>query len=119
MKRDRPAEAERHLKEAEDSLRAMLLEILPGVTTTGASVFVNSDFLPRGIPAHKISDEGEAIYQSTCMCLRLREVVGLPSEGTVGALFVASCSENASSNEHRLGPRRLAMSLMERLAHEA
>jgi hypothetical protein len=118
MKRDRIAEAERLLGEAETSLRAMLLESLPRVAETGASLLANSDYLPVGFPRSRVSAQGELFYQHSRTCLGMREALNLPTEGTVGALFIAACAQNASEDGNRLGPRRLAMSLAERLANE-
>jgi len=119
MKRDRPAEIEKLLQEAEDSLRVMLLGCLPYAASNGGSLFVNSDYLPAGYLHSRISDEGEALYQCARLCLLNRELAALPIKGSVGDLFIAACAENASNDEHRLGPKRLAMSLLERLGDDA
>ncbi len=118
MKRDRLAEIEKGLIEAEASLRSMLLETLTQDPDAGASLLVNSAHLPVGYPRSRLTARGESLYQHACTCLRLREQLRLPAQGSVGALFVAACAENASEGENRLGPRRLAKSLVERLADE-
>jgi hypothetical protein len=115
MKRDRISEAEGLLREAEATLRAVLLERLPEVADSGGSLFINSDFMPRGFPRSKVFGEGPALYGNAQSCVALRESLRLPVEGSVGALFIAACAENASEGENRLGPRRLALSLLENL----
>lgn len=118
MKRDRTAEAEELLREAEATLRTILLERLPAVADAGGGLFVNSDFIPRGFPRSKVFGEGPALYGNAQSCLALRESLRLPAEGTVGALFIAACAENASESENRRGPRRLALSLLKDLKRE-
>ena len=118
MKRDRIAEAESLLREAEATLRTILLERLPEVADSGGGLFVNSDFIPHGFPRSKVFGEGPALYSNAKSCVALRESLRLPVERSVGALFIAACAENASENENRLGPRRLALSLLEGLKRE-
>jgi hypothetical protein len=115
MKRDRLAEAERLLNETESSLRAMLIAALAEVADTGGALFVNSEFVPPGFPKSKVFGKGEAFYRNARSCLELRQTLRLPTADTVGALFLEACAENASAREDRLGPRRLATALMERL----
>lgn len=117
MKRNRQAEGEKLLLGAEQSLRESLIEMLPEVVASGESVFFNSRFNPHGLAPHLLSRQGEALFQSASACLELREALGLSCAGSVGELFLASCREAASENPHRLGSRRLAADLMERLVH--
>lgn len=117
MKRDRQAEGEEMLHGAERNLRESLIEILPEVVASGESVFFNSQFNPHGLAPHLLSRQGEALFQSASACLEMREALGLSPAGSVGELFLASCREAANDNPHRLGPRRLAAELMERLIH--
>lgn len=117
MKRDRQAEGEKLLQRAEDNLRESLIEILPEVVASGESIFFNSRFNPHGFAPHVLSRQGEALFQSASACLKVREALGLSSAGSVGELFLTCCREAASDNPQRLGPRRLAADLMERLVH--
>jgi hypothetical protein len=115
MKRDRISEAEDLLRQAEATLRAVLLERLPEVADSGGGLFINSDFIPRGFPRSKVFGEGPALYSNAKSCVALRESLRVPVDGSVGALFIAACAENASESENRLGPRKLALSLLEHL----
>jgi hypothetical protein len=103
------------LREAEKNLRESLMEMLPEVVASGEIIFFNSRFNPYGLAPRKLSPMGEALFESASACLELREALGLPTAGSVGELFLASCREAASNNPHGLGPRRLAAVLMERL----
>ncbi|UUZ71725.1 hypothetical protein LP415_23375 [Polaromonas sp. P1(28)-8] len=73
MKRDRLAEAENLLHEAEATLRTILLEKLPEVADSGGGLFINSDFVPRGFPRSKVFGEGPALYANAKSCVALRE----------------------------------------------
>jgi len=119
MKRDRSAEAEKLLHETESSLRAMLIASLPDVAETGGALFVNSEFMPHGFPRAKVWAQAQSFYRVACDCLEMRRTLNLPTDGSVGALFLEACAENASEGENRRGPKRLAAVLMERLQHEA
>jgi hypothetical protein len=119
MKRNRRAEGEAILRRAENTLRESLAEILPEVVASGEPLFFNSQFNPHSLPAHLLSKDGEALLQASSACVEMREALGLPGEGSVAELFLASCTEAASSNPHRRGPKQLAAALLERLAHVA
>jgi hypothetical protein len=112
MKRDRRAEGEDMLRSGEAELRAQLLEALPRVVRTRETLFVNSRFKPPGFPAKHISKESEALLDLALACVEMREALELPESGSVGKLFMEACEENASSNEHRRGPRKLAAALL-------
>src|SRR5438105_4251678 len=86
MKRDRFAEAEKGLEEAEASFRSMLLESLSRDPDAAGVLLANSEYSPVGFPRSRLSAQGESFYQHARTCLRLREALGLPAEGTVGAL---------------------------------
>lgn len=105
------------LRGAEHEFRESLIEILPEVVSSGESIFFNSKFNPHRLAPHMLSRQGEALFQSASACLEMREALGLSSAGSVGELFLGACREAASDNHHRLGPRRLAAGLMERLVH--
>jgi hypothetical protein len=118
MKRDRLAEAEKGLGDAEASFRSMLVETLSRDPESVTVLLANSDYSPAGFPRNRLSSQSESSYQHACTCIRLRESLGLPIEGTVGGLFVAACAKNASTDGNRLGPRRLGKSLLESLRNE-
>jgi len=115
MKRNRRAKGEEILCEAENTLRESLMEILPEVVESGEQLFFNSQFNPHNLPLYHLSKRGEALLETSLACIEMRETLELPVEGSVGDLFIASCKEAASSNEHRRGPKKLAAALLERL----
>lgn len=83
---------------AEKALREQLLRLLPGAAKSGANIFT-TDLL-------RVARE----------CVYLRERQGVPVIGSVGYLFLAASEENASKDEHRRGPRRLAEALLAQLS---
>lgn len=119
MKPDRQAEGEQILLDAETTFRECLLAVLPEVMESGVSMFTNSHFNIHRLPTHLLSPQAEALIGSALACVEMRGALGLPVAGSVGRLFIDACEENASSNEHRLGPRRLAAALLARLKHVA
>ena len=117
MKQRHRAKGEKILHATENTLRESLLEILSEVVGSGEQLFFNSQFNPHNLPPYHLSKQGEALLQTSLACIEMRETLELPAEGSVGELFVASCKEAASSNEHRLGPRKLAAALLEQLSN--
>lgn len=79
--------------------------------------FFNSEFKPPEweMPDRYIHDYQEEILQLAKQSLALRRELILPTENTPAALFLAACTESASENEHRRGPRRLAEWLLRKL----
>jgi hypothetical protein len=102
----------------EGRLRKHLLHVLPEAAESGSNVFTNSEFNPSGLPAHLFRSDAESLLNSARECLRLRGVVGLQAEGSVGAIFLEACEENASSDPQRRGPRKLASSVLQALSHD-
>jgi protein involved in temperature-dependent protein secretion len=49
----------------------------------------------------------------------LRETESSLRAMLIGAVFLQACAQNARESDDRLGPKRLAAVLMERLEHEA
>jgi hypothetical protein len=119
MRRNRQAEGEQILRDAETTLRECLLEILPEVAESGAPMFTNSHFNAHRLPKHRLSKQAEALLGSALACVEMREALGLPIARSVGRLFIEACEESESSNEHRRGPRKLAAALLESLKHVA
>ncbi|MFZ2162053.1 MAG: hypothetical protein WAW02_07545 [Sideroxyarcus sp.] len=119
MKRDRRAEGEKILRNAEHSLCEVLLEILPEVVISGEPLFTNLQFNSQALPVHLLSKQGEALFQSASACVEMREALDLPVGESVGRLFLDTCAESASESEHRRGPRKLATALLEKLKHVA
>jgi hypothetical protein len=102
----------------EKKLRQHLLHVLPEAAESGFSVFTNSEFNPSNLPAHLFRSDAESLLNGARECVRLREVVGLGSEGSVGAIFLEACREHASNNPQRRGPRNLASSVLLALSHD-
>ena len=119
MKRDRQAEGEHILRSAEATLRECLVEALPAVVESGAPFFTSSHFNSRGLPAHLISTEAETVADSALGCIEMREALGLPTEESVGHLFIRACAEADGLDPHRRGPRKLAEALLLRLGSDA
>jgi hypothetical protein len=76
------------LPQAESSLRAKLLHILPGAVEHGNDYFMNSEFNPFDIRVPAGRDE---LLQAARDCLAIREQLEVDAEGSVGALFFAAC----------------------------
>jgi hypothetical protein len=112
MKRGGRDQGEEILRSGEAELRAHLLQVLPRVAKTGETLFINSRFRPAGFPEGHTSKEAEALMDLSLACIEMRGRLELPVSGSVGKLFIEACEENASSNEHRRGPRKLAAALL-------
>ena len=119
MKTSRIENLELELAAEESQLRQQLLRVLPDAAKSGSNVFTNSQFNPSNLPAHLFRPDAESLLECARECVRLRKLIGVDAEGSVGALFLAVCEENASTNEHRRGPRKLAASLLHSLTHGA
>ena len=118
MKAPQVEKLEVELNAEEAKLRQHLLHVLPEAAESGSSVFTNSEFNPSGLPTHLFRSDAESLLNSARECVRLREVVGLQTEGSVGAIFLEACQENASSDPQRRGPRKLAASVLQALSHD-
>jgi hypothetical protein len=104
---------EKLLGSSEQALVSRLLEILPGVVTSGSMMFFPAKFRPETIRPHWVPAEADELYESAIQSLALRERLGLDSSGSVGQLYLAACEEAANGSDHnRLGPRRLAERLL-------
>ena len=109
MNNKRAEKLNRQLVEAEKSLRRRLLLVLPSAAHSGADYFTNSEFNAHNLRLEHLVAEAEIFLQLSKEVLLLRDQLHLPKEGTVGDLYLKACSEAADlSNEHRLGPRKLA-----------
>jgi hypothetical protein len=112
MKADVRAKQRRATLNAEEvSLRARLLEILPGAASGGAQLFLNSANSPKPIAhhSHEVADE---MYACARRCVELRTALGLEADLGVAGYFLAACDEAASAHPHRRGPRKLAAWLL-------
>jgi hypothetical protein len=103
---------------SEEELRSHLLRVLPEVVDSGSSVFTNSQFNPSKLPAHLFRSDAETLLQNARGCVRLRDLIGLSLEGSIGGMFLAACQEHASKNPQRRGPRKLALSLLNAIRHD-
>jgi hypothetical protein len=118
MKRSRAEKLDLELAAEEEKLRRHLLRVLPDAAESGSSIFTNSEFNPSSLPAHFFRPDAESLLNSARECVRLRDVVGLAAEGSIGAMFLDACQEHASKNSQRRGPRKLASSLLQALTHD-
>ena len=118
MKTSQAEKLQLALAAEEEKLRQHLLRVLPEAAESGSSVFTNSEFNPSKLPAHLFRADAESLLQSARECVRLREIIGLSPENSVGGVFLAACQEHSSKNPQRRGPRKLASSLLRALGHD-
>jgi hypothetical protein len=118
MKTSRIDKLETELNAEESKLRQHLLRILPGAAESGSDVFSNSEFNPSNLQPHHFRSDAETLLESARECVRMRQEIGLDIAGSVGALFLSSCEEHASTNQQRRGPRKLAAALLNSLSHD-
>lgn len=118
MKRNRAAEAVENLQDAEARLTESLLALLPQVVESAAPLFTNSTYNPYNFPGHKLWPPAQTVYEDALACVEARSALSLSLVGSVGQLFIATCEEAASSDEHRRGPRKLAAALLESLSRK-
>jgi hypothetical protein len=112
MKTSQTEKLDRELTAVETELRQQLLDLLPETAESGSNMFTNSEFNPFNLPAHHLRADAESLLKSARECVRLREVLGLEVESSVGTLYLAACEEHASKNQQRRGPRKLAAALL-------
>jgi hypothetical protein len=118
MKASQVEKLELELVAEENKLRQHLLRVLPDAAESGSNLFTNSEFNPSNLPAHQFRSDAESLLNGARACVRLRELVGSQAEGSVGAMFLEACKENASSDPQRRGPRKLASSVLQALRHD-
>jgi hypothetical protein len=118
MKTSQVEKLERELAAEEEMLKQYLLRVLPEAAESGSSIFTNSEFNPSNLPAHLFRMDAETLLNGAQECVRLREVVGLDAQGSIGAIFLDACREHASNHPQRRGPRKLASSLLQALSHD-
>jgi hypothetical protein len=95
---------------AEKTLRIQLVRVLPVAVHSGVDYFTNSEFNPYNLRLEHLVSEAEDFLQLAKEALSIRDQLNLPKEGSVGNLYLKACSEAADlSNEHRRGPRKLAL----------
>ena len=116
MKAQRQAALEKLLDSSEQDLASRLMQILPGVVSSGSMIFFPSDFRPESIRQHWVPAEAEELFESATQCLAMRERLGFNTNGSVGHLYLEACREAANDSDHnRLGPRRLAERLLQQI----
>ncbi len=112
MANTRHAKLEQTLNAEEASLRERLRPALQAASSSGQDLFTNSQFNPNGLNLAHLPPVVEDLLEAANRCVALREDLGLPIENSVGQLYLLCCSESASSNPHRRGPKRLAAWLL-------
>jgi hypothetical protein len=116
MKATRQSALEHQLLVTEADFRARLLDILPRAAKSGEALFLGGRFLPSNYQESWISPDANALLAAADDCFAQRDALGLPFEGTIGALFLAACDEASDASNHdRRGPRKLAASLLSQL----
>jgi len=112
MKPSRESKCAQQLADAEERLRELLTPALRRVSSSGEQLFTNSRNLPEEYSPRWLPPEAERLFAYATECIELRERLGLPSEHSPAALFLAACAESQSNNPHRQGPRQLAAGLL-------
>jgi hypothetical protein len=120
MRPERRQKQELLLQLKESELRTLLQRLLPSVAENGSPIFMNSQFNPHGLLAAHLPEESEPLLEAANGCVELRQQLGLAVDGSVGELFLAACRESAAlHDEHRRGPRKLALWLLGELSGNA
>ena len=116
MKASRQVALEQQLASAERDLLERLRAILPRAASSGEPIFSGGRFLPPQYQERWVSPAGRELLDAADDCIAQREALGLPTEGTAAALYLAACSEAADvSNHARRGPRKLAAWLLSQI----
>jgi len=113
MNSERDTKIEVQFRSLEDELATELRQVLPTAAEIGARLFTNSRFNPHGLLQGHLDPRAEKYLRLAEECLSLRERIGHSQEDSVSKRYMEACAEAADlSNEHRLGPRRLAARLL-------
>ena len=98
----------------EADIRSVLAVELPSVARGANTLFFHTEgFNPHGLGANYFSPVAGRLVAAAMEATALRERLGLRDDGAPSALYLAACRENAVlSDDHRLGPIRLAQRLM-------
>ncbi len=117
--KSRDAKVQAQLAAAEADFRALVLRFMPRGVADAVDCFANSEFNqhPQGVAPR--TAYGETLLVAARHCLSLRQSLSLSPEGTLAHVYLAACSELASSDPHRRGPRRLAEALLALAKHNA
>jgi hypothetical protein len=117
MKETQVEKRKADLDRIEAELCRLLIKHLPGAMDGDCLFFFNSALKPPEweMPDRYIRDYQEEILELANQSLALRRELILPTENTSAALFLAACTESASGNKQKRGPRRLAKWLLDQL----
>lgn len=104
----------------ETDLHSRLIAELRNVAAGRSTFFFTSpEYNQCDLPRHMLPVGTADLLAMAVEALRLREELGEPSEGTVGAILQDALRRaNDTSNHNRLGPIRLAQELLTRLVHD-
>ena len=104
------------LRVLEAELVRELTAALPAATRNNSTFFFSSRYNPHALSAHMLSPQTEELVSKAEEILSLRKALLLPTESSMAYLFLEACAEISDlRNEQRLGPRRLAQRLLDRL----
>lgn len=112
----RAQEAKQHasLESLEAELTRLLLSTMESAAVSGADPFTNSRFDPWCL--ERYLPEAQQLLQLATRAEAMRFQLDLPANEGPAALYLEACAQLAdTSDEHRLGPRRLAENLCRRL----
>ena len=104
----------------ENELRQRLTRALPNVSEGRNSLFfVTDEHNPHDLPGHMLPRESAEILELARKSIALRDTLIMPTNRSIGALFIAACEEHANlDNPHRLGAKRLAARLLSQISRE-
>lgn len=113
--------AEIELQTLESELKQRLIHELTEIASGRNTLFFfNDEHNPHDFPAHFLPEQSSELLMIARKSIELRKLLVMPTEQSVGQLFITACEENANlDNPHRLGPRRLAARLLSQIVHES
>ena len=113
----RQSKQEAALAAIETELASRLRAILPGVVAgSRTAIFINQEFNPHNLLAAHYDADSDDLLRLSREAEKLREQLELPSDEGPAHLYLEACQELADLGDpHRLGPRRLAERVLDRL----
>ena len=115
---ERPAKLEAALRSTETELRDTLRRVLPAVVEGRRTlVFTNRRFNPHRLDASRHDRDAVRLLELSEEAAALREQLGLPREEGPAHVYIQACEEHARLHDpHRLGPRKLAVRILDQLS---
>jgi hypothetical protein len=116
----REAKLEAALRSIETELRDTLRRVLPAVIEGRRTlVFTNRRFNPYGLDASRHDRDAVRLLELSDEAAALREELGRPRTEGPAHVYMQACEEHARLDDpHRLGPRKLAVRILDQLSSE-